>query len=65
MIILLTIVFQEVASGDIPYSELRMSEKAELAAVRAYFGVPWPQRNEGLSYHDIVRPTDAGLCLHK
>ncbi|XP_049382533.1 RNA pseudouridine synthase 5 isoform X3 [Solanum stenotomum] len=46
-----------------PYSELRMSEKAELAAVTAYFGVSWPELNEGLTYHDIVRPTDAGLTL--
>ncbi|KAG5621048.1 hypothetical protein H5410_006266 [Solanum commersonii] len=36
-----------------------MSEKAELAAVTAYFGVSWPELNEGLTYHDIVRPTDA------
>ncbi|XP_015164106.1 RNA pseudouridine synthase 5 isoform X2 [Solanum tuberosum] len=46
-----------------PYSELRMSEKAELAVVTAYFGVSWPELNEGLTYHDIVRPTDAGLML--
>lgn len=24
-------------------------------------GVPWPELNDGLSYNDVVRPSDAGL----
>ncbi|CAN4106450.1 unnamed protein product [Withania somnifera] len=38
-----------------------MSKKAEVAP--AYFGLPWPQLNDGLTYHDIVGPADAGLTL--
>nr|XP_027189934.1 RNA pseudouridine synthase 5 isoform X2 [Cicer arietinum] len=26
-------------------------------------GVPWPELNDGLSYNDVVRPSDAGLTL--
>ncbi|XP_019441955.1 PREDICTED: RNA pseudouridine synthase 5 isoform X1 [Lupinus angustifolius] len=28
-----------------------------------HFGVPWPQFNDGLSYHDTVRSSDSGLSL--
>ncbi|XP_058749759.1 RNA pseudouridine synthase 5-like [Vicia villosa] len=27
------------------------------------FGIPWPEFNDGLSYHDVVRPSDTGLTL--
>ncbi|KAF1880789.1 hypothetical protein Lal_00011849 [Lupinus albus] len=28
-----------------------------------HFGLPWSQFNDGLSYHDVVRPSDSGLTL--
>ncbi|XP_027367114.1 RNA pseudouridine synthase 5 [Abrus precatorius] len=27
------------------------------------FGFPWPEFNDGLSYHDVVSPSDAGFTL--
>jgi hypothetical protein len=24
-------------------------------------GIPWPELNDGLSYDDVVRPSDGGL----
>ncbi|XP_057427117.1 RNA pseudouridine synthase 5 isoform X2 [Lotus japonicus] len=27
------------------------------------FGVPWPEFNDGLSYHDVIRPSDDGLTV--
>ncbi|XP_047257777.1 RNA pseudouridine synthase 5 isoform X5 [Capsicum annuum] len=42
-----------------------MRRKTEVGsqASEAYFGVAWPEVNDGLTYHDIVRPTDSGLTL--
>nr|GMD32095.1 RNA pseudouridine synthase 5 isoform X2 [Ipomoea batatas] len=48
-----------------------MSSKAENSApstaaatpTRRTFGEPWPEFNDGLTYHDLVRPSDAGLTL--
>ncbi|XP_019198572.1 PREDICTED: RNA pseudouridine synthase 5 [Ipomoea nil] len=47
------------------------SSKAENSApstaaatpTRRTFGEPWPEFNDGLTYHDLVRPSDAGLTL--
>lgn len=30
-------------------------------ASRKKIGVPWPEFNDGLSYNDVVRSSDAGL----
>lgn len=27
------------------------------------FGLPWPEFNDGVSYDDVVRPSDAGSHL--
>lgn len=42
-----------------------MRRKTEVGsqASEAYFGVAWPEVNDGLTYHDIVRPTDSGRPL--
>ncbi|KAM7495007.1 hypothetical protein LguiB_029616 [Lonicera macranthoides] len=38
------------------------SDNGESPTART-FGEPWPEFNEGLNYHDRVRPTDSGLTL--
>ncbi|MCD7472749.1 hypothetical protein HAX54_014081 [Datura stramonium] len=52
--------------GDVFLLQVRNVERAELAslpsaAVTAYFELPWPERNDGLTTMTFVRPIDAGL----